>query len=385
MALAFDFPFGRQRINYGNKFGTIVDVTGDSSFVSGGYSITKDKVGLLHHIEGAMNLGFVGAAPSVVSGLAWDNTNKKLQFLAGQIPSIVPSETMTVTSSAGRLAYAPGYIIAARASVGGTTGSLRIIPAGQAPATKQVAVNLVTGTCTFFATDAVTAAVFTYIPLGVGAFIEANRVVDEAIVFGSGAGDTFNLANRAALIQYIWNTTSSTHLPPIQPVGESPATNQIAIDINNSGATTITNNNAQDTNAGLATYWKFSALGTAPYAWTDQADITITSTTLFAFADDLAVPPNGIWVPGFGNVIVGEATATNHQAVLVDAAGTAATDVAVYDPILGKIVPVVGDGYTTIEVPYVIFNPGAFQPNGGELPAGTNLSAVTARLLFIGV
>jgi hypothetical protein len=360
-----------------------VDVTFDSAMVAGGYLVTPTALGGgFNEILEARFIGWKGGPISGVGRAEWDATNKKLIPVADGSEEFIKIETVTMTSNAGRMSRPPGYIIAARA-IGTTSGSLRIIPSGKTPATKQVAVNLVTGAVSTFATDAVTSIVFIYIPLGVGPFIEANRVVDEAHTFTTGGA---NLANRAALIQYVWNDTDTTHLPAIQPVGEAPATHQIAIDINNSGATTITPNSAQNTNTGLVTYWKFSALGLDKFAWTDQADITITSTTLFAFADDLAVPPNGIWVPGFGNVIVGETASgtTNLQGILVDPSGTPATNVLTYYPFRGQIVPVVGDAYVTIEMPYVLLNEANCPALGGQLPAGFNLTGLVGRFEFIG-
>lgn len=386
MSLSFANPRGStypiQHYPYAGVYQTTgpVDVTFDSSYP--GYTVTPGSLGFGQEIVGARHLGWKGGPPAGVGRTEWDGTNGKLLVMSDTSRQIMRIETVTMTSNAGRMARPPAYIVAARA-IGTTSGSLRIIPNGKTPATKQVTVNFVTGAVTTFATDAVTSIIFVYIPLGVGPFIEANRVVDEAHTFTTGGA---NLANQAALIQYVWNDTDTTHLPAIQPVGEAPATHQIAIDIQNAGATTITPNSAQNTNTGLVTYWKFSALGLAQYGWTDQADITLTSTTLFNFSKDLvlATAPVGIWVPGFGNVMVGEATATNHQVILVDPSGTPATDVATYDPFVGKIVPVVGDGYTTFEMPYVIIGSENVPAGGGQLPVGFNLTGVTARIEFIG-
>lgn len=383
MSLTFSFPLDvPSPHNLGDVFFQIAKLTGDSSAPSGGYSITPGKLGFPREIIGAHLLGFEGTQLPTVSGLTWDADNSKLTIQAsGNIPVMIPKELVTVTTHTGRLAYVPGYIIAAAATAGGTTGSLRIIPVGETPATKQVAVNLVTGALTFATADAVTAAAFTYIPLGVGPFIEANRVVDES---NTGTDDTTrDTANRAALIQYFWNDTAGT-LPTMIPVGESPASGEVACDINNSGATTFTVNAAQDDATYKITYWKFSAIGIDDYVWTDQADITITSTSLYAFADDLAVPPNGVWVGGFGNVLVGEATATNHQAIMVPPGISGGANIGVYYPTQGKITLTGSDGYTTLEMPYILINPGVVKANAGQVPAGTNLSTMKARVLFIG-
>lgn len=363
----------------------------DSSYPSGGYGaslgMSANLFGL-RNILGVQLLGFNGAA-SFIGNPYWDYANNKL--LIGQSnpqPPLIVEEVVTVASNAGRLARVPAYILSVEGVAGSVTGAFRVIPTGKTPTTKMVAVNFVTGALATLSTDAVTSMRVTYIPLGVGQFTEANRVVDEAVVFGSGAGDTFDLANRAAAIQYVWNDTASAgaRLPTIVPVGEAPGSGAIAIDMNNSGATTITLNAAQDTNTGLVTYFKYGAGWIADHNWTDQADITVTSTTLFSVADDLAVPPQGIWIPLFGNVIVGETGASaNKQAVLEGAQGTAGADIALYNPIGGSMAFTAGDGYVTLEVPYCFLNSIINSyGNAAQVPTGANLAAVTVRLLAFG-
>lgn len=382
----------RQIIDKGAKFWRVYKrALLDSSYPSGGYGASGGFAPSQFGLKTIRNLQVVGwnGTSGFVSNLAYDYANKKLIALVNSpSPALIVEEVVTMTSNAGRLSRVPGYIIAAEAVAGSVTGAFRVIPTGKTPTTTMVAVNFVTGALATLSTDAVTSMRITYIPLGVGNFTQANRVVDEAVVFGSGAGDTFDLANRAAVIQYIWNDAASAanRLPAIQPVGESPGTNEITIDINNSGASTITNNNAQDTNAGLATYFKYDATWLSNHAWTDDADITITSTTLFAIADDLAVPPQGIFIPGFGCVLVGEATATNKQPRIQGPQGTAGANVALYFPILGKFTFTGADALTTLAVPYVFLN--AVQ-NGqaasSQVPTGTNLSGVTVDIMAEGI
>ncbi len=366
----------------------IARVTLDSSYPSGGYGSALGLAPSAFGLKTIFGVQVMAARTTLAKTFdyVWDAVNGKLvvRNMGQGLPAVIVEEVVTMTSNAGRLAHPPAYIFTAEAVAGSTTGSLRIIPTGKTPATKQMAVTLTTGALATLSTDAVTSVRVSYIPLGVGPFIEANRVVDEAVVWGSGAGDTFDLASRAALIQYIWNDTSSVHLPPIQPVGEAPATNEITIDINNTAVTTITNNNAQDTNLGLATYWKFTSMLAGSYGWTDDADTTITSTTLFSIADDIAVPPQGIWIPGFGNVLVGEATATNKQAVIEGPNGTAGANIALYDPVKGLVAFTGSDAYTTLAVPYMFVNANQVSPNSGEVPAGTLLTTVTLDIMVIG-
>lgn len=375
--------------SWGQMKVVFVDLTLDNSYPANGYGVSQglspQRFGL-KYILGAKVLGFAGSA-SMLGQAQWDYTNSKLVVTqSAPVPPLIVEELVTVASHAGRLSRVPAYIISCEGVAGSVTGAFRVIPTGKTPTTKMVAVNFVTGALATLSTDAVTSMRITYIPLGVGQFTAANRVVDEAVVFGSGAGDTFDLANRAACIQYIWNDTATTsaRLPKIVPVGEAPGSNEIAIDMVNTAATTITHNAGQDTNLGLATYFKYSASWIADHDWRDQADITVTSTTLFSVADDLAVPPQGIWIPGFGNVIVGEATATNKQAVLEGAQGGAGADIILYNPIAGSASMTVGDGYTTFEVPYLFLNSLVNSFGQGQVPTGMNLAASSVRMMLFG-
>lgn len=346
-------------------------ITFDSSYAQGG-----EAHGLPYTVLGAAIIAKNAEARKY--NIEYDSTAGKFVVTEPQAPLIV-REDVTVASDVATLQKIPGYIIAIEVTAGGVTGAFLPIPVGKTPTTKQVAVNLATGALTFLTADAVTAARFMYIPMGVGPFVEANRVIDEAVVFGSGAGDTFDLANRAGLIQYVWNNTASAanRLPAIQPVGESPSTNQIAIDINNSGATTITNNNAQDTNAGLVTYWKYSPL--AAFGWTDQADIAATSNAI-VLAEVLDL--GGIVIPGFGCVLVCEDGTTNKQPRIIGPGGTAATDVAVYDPAKGTITFDSGDSIDTCEIPYLVLSAALFDNVHAEVPAGRDLSGVVVDVML---
>lgn len=307
---------------------------------------------------------------------AYNYSTNKLQAFK-PAPGLIVEEVLAVSSNAATLQRVPAYILGIEVTAGSVTGAFRSIPTGETPVTKQVAVTLTTGAMAFLSSDAVTAARVTYIPLGVGPFIEANRVVDEAVTFGSGTGDTFDLANRAALIQYVWNDTASgaSRLPAIQPVGEAPGANQIAIDINNSGATTITHHSGQDTNAGKVTYWKYSAL--SKFGWTDQADITVTSdAVLFSEVLDLG----GIFIPAFGEVIVGETGASaNKQAVMIGPSGSAAADVAVFNPSKNSLTLANADGYGTIEMPYIVLDANTLGNVRAEVPASEDLSGCVLR------
>lgn len=353
-------------------------VTGDSSYPSGGYT-PPTQFGDLGRISGILPIAANAAAANYQ--LKWNSSTGKLQvYRRALLPSIITEEAVVVASNVGRLANAPGYIIGVEVTAGGTTGAFTIIPTGKTPTTTQVAVTLTDGTLTFLSTDAVTAVRVTYIPMGIGPFIPANRVVDEVAV---AASSTFNFALRAGLIQYVYNNTASSaaRRPKILPVGEAPSTGEIAIDINNSTATSVTVNAAQDTNSFLVTYWKFSAIG-APYGWTDQADIAVTSNAI-ALTTVLKIP--GIFVGAFGDVIIGETSggSTNNQARLIGPSGSAAANVAVYDPSKNTLTFTSGDAYVTVESAYIVLNDQQ-QSGDSEVPAGANLTGAIWQVAVFG-
>ena len=349
-------------------------LTPDTSYPAGGYTIDPLKFGQ-RDIQEVRIVGSNGKGNRYKA--FWDTETEKLRIFQTAGPSLIVEEAVTVTTHAATLDRVPGYILAVHATAGGTTGICRVIPVGETPATKQVAVNLLTGAMVFATADAVTAAKVTYIPLGVGPFIEANRVVDES---NAGANDTTrDLAIRAGLIQYVWNDTAGT-LPTIVPVGESPSSGECAIGINNTAVTTITVNAAQDDATFKVTYWKHAPL--VQYGWTDQADIAVTSNAVvFSEVLDLA----GIFIPAFGQVIVGETGgADNLQSVLLGPSGAVAANVAVFDPAKNTMSFLSGDSYGTIEVPYIVLD-AAMLGAGGivEVDTGRDLSALTFKALVV--
>lgn len=358
-----------------------VDVTFDTAYPSGGYTVTPQSVGFARVVLGFNFIGWKGGIPSGVGRPQFDGTNTKLVIGAsGSMAPLVIEEVVTVTSNVGRLASIPGPILGIQVLAGSVTGAFRQIPVGKTPATTQVAVNMATGTLTFLTGDAVTSVAVTYIPLGVGNFTQANLVVDEAVTLATAG---VNLANRAAYILYVWNDTDTTHLPQIFPVGEAPATHQIAIDINNTGATTITPNSAQNTNSALVTYFKYDATWISKHSWTDQVDIAVTSD---AIALNEVLDISTIWIPGYGQVIVGETSSgtTNKQAVIQGPRGAVAANVCTFDPLKGALAFLSGDAYATIEMPYMLLSAANALPSGGALPIGANLSGLVGRFEFFG-
>ncbi len=345
-------------------------ITGDSAYPKGGYAH-----GLAYSVLGAMVIAKNAEARKY--NLEFDSTTGKFLVTEPQAPLIV-EESLTVASNVATLGKLPAYILAVEVTAGTTTGVFRIIPAGKTPVTTQVALDFTTGILTFLSTDAVTACRVTYIPMGVGPFIEANRVIDEAVTLATAG---VNLANRAALVQYVFNNTASgaNRLPKIVPVGESPGSNEIAIDIVNTGNTKITPNSGQDTNAALVTYWKHSAF--SKYGWTDQGDISVTSNAIvLSEVLDLA----GLWIPAFGQCIVGETgAAANLQAVLAGPSGTLAANVATLDFAKNTLNLYSSDSYSTVEMPYFVFDPSYFHNVHSEVGVGRDLSGAVFDALLV--
>lgn len=344
----------------------------DSSLADGGETVASATAGIrAADVVGVTVLG--KNAEAMAYDFQYNHETNKMAALKPQ-PALIVAEVVAIASHVGTLQKIPGYIFAVNVTAGGVTGAFRIIPVGETPATGQVAVNFLTGGLTFYSGDAVTSVKISYIPLGVGPFIEANRVIDES---NAGSNDTTrDLAFRAGLIQYFWNDTAGT-LPTLVPVGEAPGSGEAAIDINNAGTTTITVNAAQDDATYKITYWKHSAL--AAYGWTDQADIAATSNAV-VLAEVLDL--GGILIPGFGNVLVAEDGTTNKQALILDASGSAATNVAVFDPAKGTITFDAGDSIDTVEIPYIVLHAAMLDNALAEVPAGQNLADCELRVII---
>ena len=82
-----------------------------------------------------------------------------------------------------------------------------------------------------------------------------------------------------------------------------------------------------------------------------------------------------IWIPAYGNVIVGETSSgtTNLQSVMEGPSGTAAANVSVFDPLKGTLTFDSGDAYVTIEMAYMLLS-ALTVGETNEVPGGTNLT-----------
>jgi hypothetical protein len=311
------------------------------------------------------------------NGVVWkyDYTNKTLRaYTPG--PKLIVEEVLTVASSVGTLAYTPAYIVAVDVTAGTTTGGFHVIPTGETPLTREVAVTLTSGLCTFVSTDAVTSARITYVPLRTGGyFIEANRVIDEVVV---AAAAKTNLANRACLVQYVWDNTDNILNVP-EPVGEAPtATHNCVIDMTNGSNTTDIDSHADDEGNSLkVTYWKHAAL---PHSalYIDDADVTLT-TEAFNFHTGTGTR-SYVVMPGLGTYLVGEETATNVTDKWAGPSVTASTTQAQWNPIANTITTDHATAITTTAIPYLILDTDLLF-DGSLLEMGRNVAPPAQTLI----
>jgi hypothetical protein len=277
--------------------------------------------------------------------------------------ALIVEETVAVSSNTGTLAHVPLYITSVQVTAGGTTGAYRVIPTGETPLTAQCAVTFTTGVLTFLAADGVTTAKVTYIPKRSSGYLSA-VTVDEVV---TASASKVNLAARAGLIQYVWDDTDGK-IAILEPSGEAPtATNNYVIDINDSGNTSIDCHADDASNSLKVTYVPFTQL--PPGTFIDDTDVTLSSQ-VWNFTGDPGVNGyNHTVVPGFGCVLVGEETATNCEAVWEGPSGTAANNVAVWNPAQNKITTAQTGTMTTTAISWMILDPNQLTPN---YPAGTN-------------
>jgi len=144
-----------QRVSEGNKWKIIGAMTFDSSYATGGLSLTPASLGL----STIDSMSFTSAAGGY--DFDYDYTNKKAKVIA-PLPAVTVDEVVTVSSNTGTLAGVPAVIQNVYVTAGGVTGLFNVIPTGTTPLTKQVAVTQTTGVLTFLGADAVTSAKVTY-------------------------------------------------------------------------------------------------------------------------------------------------------------------------------------------------------------------------------
>lgn len=348
----------------------------DNSYPTGGEPLTPADVGL-SNITGFDVLGNEGGY-----SFNYDYSNQKLVVSSGGVSSFTPAGTVSqptftgnagvqpliveeivaVSSNTGTLGSVPAYIMAIDVTAGSTTGSFNVVPTGETPATTECAVTFTNGTLTFAAGDAVTSCRVTYLASREGTFIDnSNFTYDEAIT-ASDSGT--NLAVAAAVIQYVYDDTAGALMTPV-PVGETPSSGEFALDIDNSGDTTITTNSADNGNSLKVSYLPLSVLPSADMSIGD-ADLSLTSEA-YNWTGAGNIP--SLVVPGMGTQFVGEETgAGNENGSWAGPSGTAANGVGVLSPALNTVTTNNTNAIVTLAMPWLVLPDWAF---ANETSTGT--------------
>jgi len=335
-----------------------------TTYTTGGDILLNSILGLIRiqnfEVKGA-EAGFsfnpeINAARSQVnifvrqgSGSTPAGTNSVPAFTGtADVQPLIVEEVQAVASDTGTLTNVPGYIIAVEVTAGGTTGAFSVIPTGETPLTTQCAVTFPTGVMTFAAADAVTSVRVTYLPVRAGTMIVAANFAIDATVVAAAAG--VNLAARAAMVQYVYDTTGGTVLTPI-PVGEAPGAGEYALDIDNGGNTTITTNAGIDGNSLKVTSFAFTNLP-SPDMHIGDADITLNSEAYGWNADGNF---DSLIIPAHGVHLVGEdGAAANKNTHWVGPSGTAAAGVARFRPSVNDVLTNETVAMVTMAIPFVI-------------------------------
>ena len=331
----------------GSLRGATAVATFDNSYPTGGEALLPNKLGMgqilmLNVLQGEDGYVF-----------KWDSTNNKIlvyqsgdpagtintptftgdaQTVTTQVPFFVEEESVSVAAGGspdtGTLSYVPAYIVSVADSTGVT---YQVIPSGETPVDNvSVAVNFTTGVLTFADADDPSAVRVTYFPSRVGTFFDNANAVEETLTGTNGTGYV-DFTNRAAVIQFIFDSTTP-QLLPFEPVGEAPADNKVEVDMTRSAATSFKNHSGEESSAIKVRYLNHSAL-TPGITFVDDADVSLTtndkdfSGTSGLSGDDLLV------VPGFGTNVSGEETGNgNENAVWGDSGTTEANNVARWAP-----------------------------------------------------
>lgn len=361
------------RTVFGNRRVLIVDVAFDSSYPSGGESLTAVDLGFL-------SIDYIRATAKVGYDFDYDYVNSKLKAIrnATNRPQLVTEEALTVSSHTGTLTHVPLYIVAVHVTAGSTTGAFNVIPTGETPLTKQVDVNFSTGALTFLSTDAVTAASVTYMPKqDVGPFIASTLVVDEEV---TASASKVALANRACAIQYVYDATDGV-IAALEPVGEAPsATHTAVIDITNGSSLTDIDSNAADAGNTLkVTYLKYAPVIPTALCIGD-GDTSLTSE---AYDFTATGGYHGLVVPGFGTQVVGEEAGTGNEiATWEGPAGSAANEVAVWAPEKNYLLTNNSNAIVTLAMPFFVVDR-TLNVEAAEVAEGVDLSGLTSVRLFV--
>lgn len=284
-------------------------------------------------------------------------------------PALVVEEAVTVTTNVGTLAHVPLYIVAVQATAGSTTGAFSVIPTGETPLTKQVAVTFTTGAMTFLSTDAVTAAKVTYIPKRGSGYL-STVTVDES---RTASASKVNLVARAGLVQYVWDDTDGVLVNLEQPGTAPSATHYCTVDILDTADTSIDSHADDAGNTLKVTYVPFTQI--PPGCFVDDTDITLSSEAWNFTGDPGVAGYNNLVVPGFGVNAIGETGAAARAAAIWEGpTGTAGALVATWNPATNSLLTNNDTAITILSMPWMILDQLQLTP---KTPAGSNAAEAT--------
>lgn len=369
-----------KRFKIGNGALVVADLAFDDSYPTNGEAITIPGLTVINEIYFPQTSGYLfeyikstkkvkvytpsGAASAHTHAVALDtgvsaagaaHTHVFSGTAASKKPAYVVEEPVTVTANAGTLAHVPLYITAVHVTAASSvTGAFSVIPNGETPGTKQVAVNFATGALAFLSTDGVTAAKISYIPKRDAGYL-SSVTVDEVV---TASASKVNLAARAGLIQYVWDDTDGVLVSFEQPGTAPSATHFCTVDILDTAYTSIDSHADDATNSLKVTYVPYTQI--PPGCFIDDADIALSSEN-YNFTETAHYPH--VLIPGFGVNAIGETGAAARAAAIWEGpSGTAAAAVAVLNPALNKILTKNTTAMTIITIPWMILDPNQLTP-----------------------
>jgi hypothetical protein len=197
-------------------------------------------------------------------------------------------------------------------------------------------------------------------------------VIDESV---TAAAAKTALANRAGMVQYVYDDTDGARCA-LEPVGEAPsATHKAVIDITNATPTTDIDSHADDEGNTLkVTYVKYSAF-TADH-WRNDTDITLASEIYNWNTNDFC----GVVIPGLGTQVVGETGAAgNVELIWGGPSATLGAAVPVWNPKQNLWSTNEGTALVTLAMPALYL--GAHDGGGlVEAAVGEDLSSIAPKI-----
>lgn len=297
------------------------------------------------------------------------------------IPPIVVKESVTLTSNAGTLKYPPAYIIEATGTISAAVAAMKMVPTSATLGAGEMSVNWTTGAVATRSADSVSALTISYIPQQPsGPFSYANMVVDEVVALATGNN---NLAFRAAAISYAYQT-SATAARLVW--AHANASGKLALDINNSGNTTISANSAQNGKNAVFTYLKYSGFeNNVSTTFIDQASVTLTSEVK-EWGKTAGDRVGGLVIPGLGGqLITFHDTSTYDEAYICNETGTPANGLSTFNLVTQVLTTAqTGDSETLEDVPFLFLSPNT-QPFGRVAELTVNDAPTATTLYFIAI